>query len=253
MFRRLAFRIEKWIFKNCDGLIFISTYFKNIAENNYGEISKSVVCPNGVDLRRFSPELYDRDKIRGEFGVRGKIVCGYVGAFVHWHGIDWFVSEVALRLKDVPNLVLLLVGDGVCYESIRDVIKKYDIENQVIMTGRVMHRDVPRIMSAMDFGILPDSNEYGSPMKLLEFMAMGLGVVSPSYEPIKEVVNNNITGWLFEPGDRSAGIGKVMEIAMNADERKKVGLNACEFIRTSRQWSNNVELALSLLQDPSIC
>ena len=52
-FKKLAAKIEAWIFKNATGLVFISTRFKEVAEQAYGEIANSVVSPNGADLDKF--------------------------------------------------------------------------------------------------------------------------------------------------------------------------------------------------------
>ena len=46
----------------------------------------------------------------------------------------------------------------------------------------------------MDYAVLPNSNEYGSPMKLFELMAMGVAVVAPDYAPVAEVINDGTRG-----------------------------------------------------------
>src|SRR4026208_1469686 len=42
----------------------------------------------------------------GEFGVRG------IGRFVRWKGFDDLIASVGAARVDVPNLKLVLVGDG---------------------------------------------------------------------------------------------------------------------------------------------
>jgi len=106
---------------------------------------------------------------------------------------------------------------------------------------------VATYLSAMDFGILPDSNDYGSPMKLFEFMAMGKGMVAPDFSPIAEVVTDNETSWLFPAGDKQACIEKVLTIASDKNSHKKIGLNARAYIERERQWKHNAEQLLSLV------
>lgn len=246
-FKKLAAKIECWIFKNATGLVFISTRFKQVAEQAYGDIAHCVVSPNGADLDKFIIDEDSGSALRKKLGIENKVVLGYVGAFVHWHGIDWFVDLVCERLKQTPDLVLLLVGDGVAFEGIKNRVIDAGVESQVILPGKVPHHEVSSYLSAMDLGILPDSNDYGSPMKLFEFMAMGKGMIAPDFSPIAEVVHNNETSWLFPAGDQQACINKVFEIVHDKQAHKAVGINARAYIERERQWKHNAEQLLSLV------
>lgn len=247
-FKKLAAKIERWIFKNATGLVFISTRFKEVAEQAYGDIANSVVSPNAADLDKFIIDEASGAALRSKLGIEDKIVLGYVGAFVHWHGIDWFVDLACQRLKATPELVLLLVGDGVAFEGIKNRVIEAGVESQVILPGKVPHHEVSSFLSAMDLGILPDSNDYGSPMKLFEFMAMGKGMIAPDFSPIAEVVQDNETGWLFPAGDRQACIDKVFSIVNDKKAHKTVGINARAYIERERQWKHNAEQLLSLVK-----
>lgn len=247
-FKKLAAKIERWIFKNATGLVFISTRFKEVAEQAYGDIANSVVSPNAADLDKFIIDEASGAALRSKLGIEDKIVLGYVGAFVHWHGIDWFVDLACQRLKATPELVLLLVGDGVAFEGIKNRVIEAGVESQVILPGKVPHHEVSSFLSAMDLGILPDSNDYGSPMKLFEFMAMGKGMIAPDFSPIAEVVQDNETSWLFPAGDRQACIDKVFSIVNDKKAHKTVGINARAYIERERQWKHNAEQLLSLVK-----
>ena len=246
-FKKLAAKIEGWIFSNATGLVFISTRFKDVAEQAYGDIANSVVSPNGADLDKFIIDPTAGSSLRTELGIDNKIVLGYVGAFVHWHGIDWFVDLICERLKETPELVLLLVGDGVAFEGIKNRVIEAGVEAQVILPGKVAHHQVSTFLSAMDLGILPDSNDYGSPMKLFEFMAMGKGMIAPDFSPIAEVVRDNETSWLFPAGNRQACVNKVFDIVKDQAAHIQVGSNARAYIENERQWKHNAEQLLSLI------
>lgn len=246
-FKKLAAKIEAWTFKNATGLVFISTRFKQVAEQAYGEIANSVVSPNAADLDKFVIDESSGCALRSKLGIADKIVLGYVGAFVHWHGIDWFVDLVCHRLKQTPELVLLLVGDGVAFEGIKNKVIEAGVESQVILPGKVPHHQVSSYLSAMDLGILPDSNDYGSPMKLFEFMAMGKGMIAPDFSPIAEVVRDNVTSWLFPAGDKQACIDKVFAIVNDREAHKAVSINARAYIESERQWQHNAAQLLSLV------
>lgn len=243
----LARRIEGWCLRNATGLVFISTYFRDIAQECYGPIAPSVVSPNAVDLPRFDPARFDRDELRAERGLSGRVVCGHIGAFAHWHGVDGFVEAIASRLSAVPDLALVFVGDGKTLPAVRELIAARGLADRVILPGRVPHDDVASWIACMDYAVLPNSNHYGSPMKLFEFMGMGVAVVAPDYAPVAEVITDGRTGWLFPRGDAAACVERVLELAMHADERKRVGDAARDYIASERQWRNNAEQLLTLM------
>ena len=251
LFKRIACKIEQWIFQNATGLVFISGYFQALAQENYQNIAPSVISPNAADTEVFNPNNYNSADAKTAFGLSGKTVCGFAGAFHHWHGIDWFIEEVIYELKNHPTLVLFLVGDGPRHQYISDLAQANDLTQQIIMPGRIEHHNIPKAIAAMDFGIIPDSNDYGSPMKLFEFMAMGKGMVVPDFTPITEVVTNNSNSWLFQRKNKQDCVKRFFEVASNQQQLKKVGQNAIEYIETQRQWRHNVEQIIKLVENAS--
>ncbi|NQZ22430.1 MAG: glycosyltransferase family 4 protein [Colwellia sp.] len=248
LFKKLACKIEQWTFQNATGLVFISSYFQKLAQDNYQNIAPSVVSPNAADTDVFDPTKYPIEEAKANFGLTGKTVCGFAGAFHHWHGIDWFVEEVISELKNHPDLVLFLVGDGPRHQFIKELAETHNITQQILMPGRIEHTEIPKAVAAMDFGIIPDSNDYGSPMKLFEFMAMGKGMIVPDFTPITEVVTNNSNSWLFERKNKQDCVKRFFEIASDTEQLKKVGENAIEYIENKRQWRHNVEQIITLAQ-----
>ncbi len=242
-----ARRIEGWCLKNATGLVFISSYFWKEAKNAYGEIAPSVISPNAADLTRFDPARFDAVSLRAQRGLAGRVVCGHIGAFAHWHGMDVFVEKIAARLAEVPQLALVLVGDGVTLPAIRELVAARGLGDRVLMPGRVAHDDIAGWIACMDYAVLPDSNEYGSPMKLFEFMAMGVAMIAPDYAPIAEVVTDGETGWLFPRKQTDRCVQRVIELANQTPERQRVGAAARAYIVRERQWRNNAEQLLTLL------
>jgi glycosyltransferase involved in cell wall biosynthesis len=245
--KRLARRIEGWCLRHCTGLVFISSYFRDEAQAAYGQIAPSVISPNAVDLVRFDPSRFDIAKLRTERGLVGRIVCGHIGVFAHWHGVDGFVEAIAARLAEVPQLALVFVGDGMTLPAVRALVAKRGLSDRVLLPGRVAHDDIASWIACMDYAVLPNSNHYGSPMKLFELMGMGVAVVAPDYAPVAEVIGDGDTGWLFPRGETAACVQRVLDLAMQEDERRRVGAAARRYIERERQWRNNAEQLLTLL------
>lgn len=243
----IAKKIEKLVFEKATGIVFISSEFQRVATNAYPKIAKSIVSPNAANIEHFQHDLMSADEAKEKLGInKNKVVLGYTGAFVHWHGIDWFVADIVEKLHEHPDLVLLLIGDGVAYDPIVELVKKHDLSDQIILTGRLAHTEIAAYMCAMDFGILPDSNSYGSPMKLFEFMAMNKAMVLPDFSPITEVIENEKTGWLFGNGNKQMCVDKVLSLYQDKEQLARVGSNARDYIINERQWTHNAQDVLDL-------
>ncbi len=244
--RALARRIERWCLTRADGLVFISTRFRDMLAAHYGDLPPTVVSPNAVDAR-FDPAAFDREALRRRHGLEGRVVCGHIGAFAHWHGLPGFVHAVLDRLGDTPALTLLLVGDGSDLPAIRREVEARGLGDRIRLPGRVPHHTIPEWIACMDYAFLPDSNEYGSPMKLFELMAMGVAVVAPDYDPVAEVIDDGRSGWLFPRKQLGACVERVLALADAPDERARVGAAARTYVEHERRWRNNAEQLLSLL------
>ncbi len=242
----LAERIERWTLTNATGLVFISTRFRQMLTDHYGDLPPAVVSPNAVD-DHFHPSRHDRESLRRKHGLEGRVVCGHIGAFAYWHGLPAFVQEMLDRLGDAPALTLLLVGDGADLPAVRRDVEARGLGDRIRLPGRVPHHMIPEWIACMDYAFLPDSNEYGSPMKLFELMAMGVAVVAPDYDPVVEVVEDDVSGWLFPRKRLDACVDRVLALVDATDERERVGKAARAYVERERRWRNNALDLLSLL------
>ncbi len=244
--KALARRVEGWCFQRCTGLVFISGHFRQQAKDAYGTLSPCVVSPNAADVEVFDPGRHDRARLRSAHALEGRVVCGFVGSFAHWHGVDSFVEAIVGRLAEQPQLSLLLVGDGRTLAAVRERVAGCGMSDRILLPGRVDHDAIPHWIACMDYAVLPDSNHYGSPMKLFEFMAMGVAVVAPDYGPVAEVIADGRTGWLFPHKDMAACVQRVLDLAPRTQERARAGADARAYILRERRWRNNAEQLLAL-------
>jgi glycosyltransferase involved in cell wall biosynthesis len=240
-FHRLAMAIERWVFRKADGLVFVSQLFRERALAAHGHIAPSIVTPNAANIDKFSFTPEQRAKTRARWNLDGHVVCGYLGAFVPWHAIDRFVYEIAPALQQRDDLKLLLVGDGATYDAVQAFVREQQLEDKVILTGRVAHDEVPGLLAAMDMAVLPSAGDYTSPVKLFEFMACGIPPVAPDFAPIREVLADNHNGWLFPAGDIGAAVQAVVTRSRDDGALRRVGSTARAYIAEHRQWRNNVD------------
>jgi glycosyltransferase involved in cell wall biosynthesis len=101
----------------------------------------------------------------------------------------------------------------------------------------------------MDMAILPNAGDYTSPVKLFEFMAAGIAPVAPDLEPIREVLEEDSTGWLFPANDLGAAVATVCDKARDPAALARIGAAAQAYVTAHRQWRNNVLQLLAFQRD----
>ncbi|MDE2119328.1 MAG: glycosyltransferase, partial [Betaproteobacteria bacterium] len=154
------------------------------------------------------------------------------------------MEAIASHLDEQPNLKLLLVGDGSTFPKVREFIESRGLGQRGVLTGRVAHDEVPRLLAAMDMAILPSAGDYTSPVKLFEFMACGIPPVAPDFEPIREVLREGETGWMFKAGDMDAAVRATLLRASDVAQLRAVGAKARAYVARERQWRNNAQQLL---------
>ncbi|MFT4678127.1 MAG: glycosyltransferase involved in cell wall biosynthesis [Litorivivens sp.] len=157
---------------------------------------KILVTPNAVDPAKF--QNTNRLDTRKNLGYNeSDIVVGFVGSIFPYHGVDHLLAGfIALRAND-PNLRLLIVGDGETLPAIRQIAKKSRFYSDITFTGNVGYERIKELMGAMDMGVMPKSNWYGSPVKIFEYAMMKLAVIAPDNIPCRDVLVHEKNGLLI--------------------------------------------------------
>lgn len=180
--------------------------------------------PNGVDTERFSSG--DRRGARRALGVsENRLVVGAIGRLDPVKDYMTLLTAVA-RLRDAhPNLVVTIVGDGPCRESLEARAGRPDLAGRVRFLGE--RSDVALLLNGFDVFALPSLAE-GMSNTVLEAMATGLPVVATRVGGNPEMVEDGRTGRLVPPVDPIA-LGAVLASYLNDDAlRARHGTTARE-------------------------
>lgn len=138
----------------------------------------------GVDLKRFHPDVKPA-RVRERFGIPHKKLIVYSGAIARYHDFDLLLEALAKVAESDKDFCLLQVGsiEGL-EEKTEALIEKLGIRANVVLGGRVHHKDIPGILAAGDVLVHParnnDFNRYRLPSKIPEYLAMGKALVIPN-------------------------------------------------------------------------
>jgi glycosyltransferase involved in cell wall biosynthesis len=245
----LAKSIERYIFKRAGAIIVVSDFLKEKIRERGISGTKIYVIPNGVDPALFNPAKV-HNHLRKQWGIdKHTVVLGFIGWFVAWHNLELLIETFGQIAKN-KKVVLVLIGDGVLKERLQQIAQDCGVKNKVIFPGAVPYEQVPEYIATMDICVIPGSNEYRSPIKLFEYMAMEKPVVAPRLKPIQDVIQDREEGILFSPNDRESLKESLIFLIDCQEKRKIIGQNARNKIIAKHTWRQNaeqiVEIALKI-------
>ena len=239
VFRKTAARMESWICSNANRTIVVSTPLKDYLESIGVPPYRCVVMPNGVDPVKFAPRQKQAALLQ-KLGVReSSFVVGFTGVLRAWHGIDLLLTAMSGLIKSGADACLVIVGDGPYRVTIEEIAAKLGLSDAVFITGRVAHEQVADLVSLFDVAVSPRATFYASPMKVVEYMALGKAVVVPGTQNFLDMVDEGVNGVTFRDGD-AADLERVLGSLCNHRSRcVELGLGARQKVEYRLNWRWN--------------
>jgi glycosyltransferase involved in cell wall biosynthesis len=184
---------------------------------------KMIVLPNCVSLKEF--RISDPAEILTEKNHLGidpasKIV-GTVTRLYDSKGNRYLLEAAAEVLKIFPNTIFLIVGDGPLRQDLQELSRQLGIEDRVIFTG--FCNNVAKLLGTFDIKVFTSWEAEGSPLALLEAMAMGKAIVATN---IIDIIEDGVTGLLVPPKDPGAIARQVISLLTDEDLAARLGANA---------------------------
>lgn len=247
VFQKLAQRIEDWLCRNATKTIVVSTPMRETFEQRGVAAHHFTVMPNGVDRAMFNPEISGA-QIRRELRIEKRFVVGFVGWIRPWHGVDMMLDALAALSEDLPELELLIVGDGPALEGLEQQAHSLNIDQRVHFTGPVANETVPLYIAAMDVAVQPDVTAYASPIKLFEYLAMAKAVIAPDKPNITEIVTDGQNALIFSSRDTATLTRHIERLYRDPDLVKRLGRCASELIDArGYHWQGNARRVIDIV------
>jgi glycosyltransferase involved in cell wall biosynthesis len=242
-FGRLAARLERGALELADVVLAVSTPLAREIERVCAAIP--VLMPNGADPQRFDPARTDGGRIRSRYELGAGPIVGWAGVMREWHGLELLLNA----LSNIPDLRLLIVGDGPARHSVERHAAANGCADRVVITGRVPPDEMPDYLSAMDVAVVAsDGTGVASPMKLLEYMAMERAVVAPRLENIRDLVTDERDGLLFTPESAADLQNTLRRLTQDKPLRFALGCEARRTVQNARNWRSNAERVIALVR-----
>ncbi len=243
-FRRVARAMEQFAVTRADAIITVTGKMRELLEMEGVNSHRITVAHNAIDPEEFHPGDEGRASIRKELNLR-RFVAGFVGTMNRWQGVVGFAEVVEHVVAERGDVGFLFIGDGEGRPALESELRRRGVFNATSFVGRKPHAEIPRFISAVDIGLLLDSNSYGSPMKIFEYWAMGKPVIAPGVPAVMEILRNGETGFVIQPGDARAMARRILQLADDEALREELGRAGRARVLQNHTWEENAQKILS--------
>lgn len=214
-----------------DAVIVPSTAMQNVLRGH--GVNKPIdIIPTGIDEAFFKPG--DGASFRTRYGIdQHRPVLVHVGRVAYEKNIDFLLRMLTVLRKTVPDVLMIIAGEGPAEKHLRALTRTLQLENNVMFAGYL-----DRSTTLLDCYRAGDVFVFGSKIEtqglvLLEAMAQGVPVVSLSVLGANDILDAR-QGALIAGEETGDFAGKVTQLLQNPELHKKLALEARAYART---WS----------------
>jgi glycosyltransferase involved in cell wall biosynthesis len=220
-------------------------------ENLSGD--KISVIYNSVDLLRYSPknDPGTREVARQKWGLPADaFLVGGVGRLRYQKNFALFLEVAAEVCNRFPQALFVIAGEGPERAALEEMSRKLGLASRVRFLGFI--KDMPELYQCLDLLLLTSHFE-GTPLTVLEAMAMGVPVVASQVDGVEEVLADGQDGCLVPPGDREAFVDRVCRLLQDPKLRRQLSLagqgKARRYFSAETMVRQVEAIYLSLLKD----
>jgi len=219
--------LDRWLAPRTDAIVVNSRAVQAFYESKGIAPAKLVLIPNGIDPKP-APDAV-RANILSEISLPADArVLGFVGRLWPQKRVRDAIWATEVLRNVMPNLHLVIVGDGPDREALEDYARKAVLGDRVWFLGN--RDDVPRLFGAIDVLLLPSEFE-GMSNAVMEAMAAGLPVVATNIPGNDELVVDGETGYLVPVGDVKTAcmcLNRLLEDGVMRDQFGRAGRERIE-------------------------
>lgn len=198
---------EKLVRKKTDTVIVMNEHDRQIAEK-YSLAKGEVKFIRGMGVVGKDASV-DAATVRRECGVTDKFTLTFVGELSRRKNQEFLIECMPKIKEQIPNAVLLLVGDGKEEKNLTALAAALGVQEDVIFLGR--RADPENIINATDVYVSASRSE-GLPFNIVEALHKRKITVASAVKGHTDIIEDGVSGILYPDGDKDAFVKRIVDI-----------------------------------------
>lgn len=249
-----AYRAFDWLaLRLATHVVVISAGLKRDLETRGVPASRITVVGNGVDVSRHPAVTTMDGSVRAGFGFPpSAFVLGYIGTLLSYESLDVLVDAVATLRPSLPELRLIVVGDGPARAELERQSERLGLGDRVRFTGRLPHEEVGRLYGMIDLCVLPRRptrlTDLVTPLKPLEIMARARPLLASDCGGHRELIVHGTNGFLYDARAPHGLSEALRELVGQRATLGAIGPRARAWVTQERSWRSMVAPTVPLYE-----
>ena len=237
--------IEKKVLNACDKIVVLSEFTKNKLLNSYGVGSEKIVLiPGGIDFKKFYP-ANDKIGIRNRLNIPSeKFVLLTVRNLVPRMGLEDLLFAVRQAVERVPDVYLVLGGDGPLKNSLTSLSRELQLQDHVKFVGFIPDMELPEYYQMADVFVLPTLELEGFGLVTLEALASGVPVLGTPVGGTVEILGKLAPKYLFKDTTPESMASLIVQTCQqfknNPGLWEEVSSKCRQFVEENFSWDKNI-------------
>lgn len=237
--------IEKVFIKLSDHSIVVSPLLYKSIGNMRGLKKPTTLILNAINDKQLVCESND-------FRVTRKLddhfLIGVFGRLSSEKGQEYAIRAISLLKNRLPNIKLLLFGEGPDESSLKDFALSLGVETHVLFCGYM--QNINEYIQMVDCILVPSLSE-GIPNIILESLVNEKLVIATNVGGIPEIITDNYNGLLVEAGNESMIAAAISSCVENHSKVQRLVSNAKNSLFPKFSINNRVNSFLEVYNDVS--
>ena len=226
---------------------------KMLAKRYHFQETAIKIIGNGLDASIFTPHISDRTvlhELKTSLHLHeDDFILGTVGRLDRIKNIGFLIKSCLILRQQIPNIKLLIVGDGEEFATLFRMTKELNLQKYIIFTGK--QENIHNIYPLMDTYVQSSLYE-GFSNTILEAMASGRPIVSSDVGGNPDLVIHGENGYLFESNNSDEFITYILRLYENAELRHHFAHKSRQLVE--EKWTidvmvNNYETMYSAMYE----
>jgi len=204
------------------------------------KVKNTKTVHTGIDVSLWEEDKVKVAEFKKEYGLLGKKIVLFGGRLSGAKGGKEILKAMIKVIKNVPESILLVIGEGRGYEKdMVDIAEKFGLKNKIIFTGWILGDDLKSAYHSSDVVVVPSVCFDSFPVVNLESMACAKPVVGTCFGGTLEAVEDNVTGFIVNPFNTESLAEKISYFLLNpqkAEEFGKRGYNKVKEKFNIKNW-----------------
>lgn len=207
----------------------------------------------GIDIAHFSPDAQP-SQLRSDLGLSEMSVIVSVGRLVPRKGQDRLIEALPLIRKSIPNVHLLLVGEGSYRKTLEKLVEEKQMREFVTFVGRVSYANLPAYFRCGDIFAMPSRSRMagleveGLGIVYLEASACGLPVIAGKSGGAPDAVVDGVTGIVVDGTNVNEIAAAIVRVLSDPKKAEAMGAAGNEWVRSGWSWEIWSEKFTQLLE-----